>query len=65
MRKYSNLPIITLFILSIIGLYLVSTEETNKYFKSFGYVLVGIGVTGVTLLKRNRIHQQITHDENK
>jgi len=56
MNKYSYLLIISLLILSFIGLYLVSTEETNKYFKSIGYVLVGIGVTDVTLLKRNRIH---------
>ncbi len=57
MNKYNNLLIITLLILSFIGLYFVSTEETNKYFKSIGYVLIGIGVTGVTLLKRNKIHQ--------
>ncbi len=55
--KYNNLLIITLLILSFIGLYFVSTEETNKYFKSIGYVLIGIGVTGVTLLNRNKIHQ--------
>ncbi len=55
--KYNNLLIITLLILSFIGLYFVSTEETNKYFKSIGYVLIGIGVTGVTLLKRNKIQQ--------
>ncbi len=57
MNKYNNLLIITLLILSIVGLYFISTEETNKYFKSIGYVLIGIGVTGVTLLKRNKIHQ--------
>ncbi len=57
MNKYNNLLIITFLILSIIGLYFISTEETNKDFKSMGYVLIGIGVTGVTLLNRNKIHQ--------
>lgn len=43
--------------MAFIGLYFISTEETNKDFKSMGYVLIGIGVTGVTLLNRNKIHQ--------
>jgi predicted tellurium resistance membrane protein TerC len=57
MKKYSNLLIITLFILSIIGLFLVSTEETNKYFKSMGYLVVGFSVFGITFLKRKQLKE--------
>ncbi len=57
MKKYSNLLIITLFILSIIGLFLVSTEEINKYFKSMGYLVVGFSVFGITFLKRKQLKE--------
>lgn len=57
MKKYSNLLIITLFILSIIGLFLVSTEETNKYFKSMGNLVVGFSVFGITFLKRKQLKE--------
>ena len=55
MKKYSNLIIIILLIVSIIGLYLVSKEDTNKYLKSMGYVILGFSVIGGTMLKRKQI----------
>lgn len=58
-KKYSNLLIIILLILSIIGLYLVSKEDTNKYLKSMGYIIVGISVIGVTILKRKQLKESI------
>lgn len=58
-KKYSNLLIIVLSIVSIIGLYLVSKEDTNKYLKSMGYVLLGISVIGVTILKRKQLKESI------
>jgi archaellum biogenesis protein FlaJ (TadC family) len=61
MKKYSNLLIITLFILSIIGLFLVSTVKTDKYFKSMGYIVLGLCVLGVTFLKKKQLKE---NDEN-
>lgn len=58
-KKYSNLLIIVLSIVSIIGLYLVSKEDTNKYLKSMGYVMIGISVIGVTILKRKQLKESI------
>lgn len=58
-KKYSNLLIIVLSIVSIIGLYLVSKEDTNKYLKSMGYVMLGISVIGVTILKRKQLKESI------
>ena len=58
-KKYSNLLTIVLLIISIIGVYLVSKEDTNKYLKSMGYVLLGISVIGVTILKRKQIKESI------
>ena len=58
-KKYSNLLTIVLLIISIIGMYLVSKEDTNKYLKSMGYVLLGIFVIGVTILKRKQIKESI------
>jgi len=55
--KYIKLLKVTLLITSIIGLYLVSTEETNKYFKSMGYILVGLSVLGITFLKRKQLKE--------
>jgi hypothetical protein len=37
--------------------YLVSTEETNKYFKSMGYIVVGLSVLGITFLKRKQLKE--------
>ena len=65
MKKYSNILIVILLIGTLIGLYCIYTEGTNKYFKSMGYLVVGLSVFGITFLKINRIHQQITHDETK
>ena len=58
-KKYSNLLIIVLLIISIIGLYLVSKEDTNKYLKSMGYVILGISGIGVTILKRKQLKESI------
>ena len=58
-KKYSNLLIIILLIVSIIRLYLVSKEDTNKYLKSMGYVIMGISVIGVTILKRKQLKESI------
>lgn len=55
MKKYSNFLIIILLIVSFIGLYLVSKDDTNKYLKSMGYVIVGISVIGVTILKKKQL----------
>ncbi len=55
--KYIKLLKVTLLITSIIGLYLVSTEETNKYFKSMGYIVVGLSVLGITFLKRKQLKE--------
>lgn len=58
-KKYSNLLTIVLLLISIIGVYLVSKEDTNKYLKSMGYFLLGISVIGVTILKRKQIKESI------
>ena len=55
MKKYSNFLIIILLIVSFIGLYLVSKDDTNKYLKSMGYVIEGISVMGVTILKKKKL----------
>ena len=57
MNKFSYLLTISLLILSFIGLYLVSTEETNKYYKSIGYLIVGLSVFGITFLKRKQLKE--------
>lgn len=58
-KKYSNLLIFILLIVSIIGVYLVSKEDINKYLKSMGYVIMGISVIGVTILKRKQLKESI------
>ena len=58
-KKYSNLLIFILLIVSIIGVYLVLKEDTNKYLKSMGYVIVGISVIGGTILKRKQLKESI------
>jgi hypothetical protein len=58
MKTYKS-KIVILLIVSIIGLYLVSKEDTNKYLKSMGYVIVGISVIGVTILKRKQLKESI------
>ena len=58
MNKYSNLLIISLLILSIIGLYIVSTEEINKYFKSMGYLIICFTVLGITFLKKKQFKER-------
>ena len=59
--KYIKLVTVTLLILSIIQLYLVSTEKTDKYFKSMGYIVLGLCVLGVTFLKKKQLKE---NDEN-
>ena len=54
-KKYNNLIVIVLLIISIIGVYLVSKEDTNKYLKSMGHVILGISVIGGTILKRKQL----------
>jgi hypothetical protein len=55
--KYIKLLNIILLILSVLGLYLLYSEETNKYFKSMGYLIVSFSVFGITFLKRKQLKE--------
>ena len=45
---------VTLLIVSLLGLYLVYSEDTNKYLQSLGYVLIGIGALLLTYYKKKQ-----------
>jgi len=48
--------IVILFILLITGLYFVSTEGTNDYLKSFGFMLCVLSIIGVITLKKKEVN---------
>ena len=54
MKNYNNLLMVTLLIVSLLGLYLVYSEDTNKYLQSLGYVLIGIGALLLTYYKKQQ-----------
>ncbi len=57
MKKYSKLLYIILLIVSLIGLYFIYTEGTNKYLISLGYLILGSSVIGVTILKKKQLKE--------
>ena len=55
MKKYSNILMVIFLIVSLIGLYCIYIEGTNKYLKSLGYVTLGFSGIGVTILKKKQL----------
>ena len=52
----SQFYIVILLLLLLTGLYFVSTEGTNDYLKSFGFVLCVLSVIGVIILKKKEVN---------
>jgi hypothetical protein len=61
MKKYSNILInILLTVTTTTSVYIILSDDINKHLKSFGYIILGISVIGVSILKRKQLRKSNT-----
>ena len=59
MKKYNRIFKIVLIIIAVSGLYFVSTDHTNQYLKSLGYLMIGSSSFVITYLKKKELKENM------
>lgn len=57
MKKYSNILIKVLLMVTTTSVYIILRDDINKHYKSFGYIILGISGIGVSILKWKQIKE--------